>query len=273
VRVTQTERLYGEVVRSRALNEVILCETAYPSGLQLPTHSHERPYFCFVLHGSYRETFGTQDRLCQPSSLIFHPGAEIHSDRFYTEAGCFNVQVEASLLRRVGEYSMQFDAPFHSSGGAPAFLAMKIYREFRIMDGASSLAIEGLLLELMAEVSRHSFSRIERSSSTPYWLIQARNILRDRFPERITLAEIAESVHVHPVHLAREFRKRYSCTVGEYVRELRIDFACRKLSQSKMSLVEVGLVSGFSNQSHFSRAFKQHTGMTPAQYRMISQSR
>jgi len=91
--------------------------------------------------------------------------------------------------------------------------------------------------------------------------------VHDRFQESISLAEVAEFAEVHPVSLARAFRKTYHCTVGDYVRRLRIESACQKLSSSDASLVEIALSSGFSEQSHFSRTFKRLTGLTPSEYR------
>jgi AraC family transcriptional regulator len=144
-------------------------------------------------------------------------------------------------------------------------LGMRIYQEFRLMDGATPLAIEGLMLELVARLSRQQ--NIAFEPKRPRWLERARDILESDFHESISLTRVAEAVDVHPVHLARVFRKHFGCTPGEYVRHLRIDFACRELSQSKTSLVEIALAAGFAHQAHFSRVFKAQTGMTPSEFR------
>ena len=111
------------------------------------------------------------------------------------------------------------------------------------------------------------------ASRPPTWLSQVREILHAQFSEHLTLAAIAESAGVHPVHLAREFRMHFRVTIGEYLRQLRIEFACAKLSNSHSALSDIALAAGFSHQSHFSRTFKRLTGMTPAEYRKISRSR
>ena len=133
------------------------------------------------------------------------------------------------------------------------------------MDSASLLAIEGLSLEVIAELSRYSNS--ERK--VPRWLERAKEILHEHSSETISLGDVAKAVDIHPVHLARAFRKFYGCTSGEYLRGLRIQFACRKLSTSDMPLVEIALAAGFSHQAHFSRLFKRHTGMTPTEFRSL----
>lgn len=75
---------------------------------------------------------------------------------------------------------------------------------------------------------------------------------------------------MHPVYLASEFRRRFVLTVGEYVRRLRIDYACGEISaRENVSLAEIALATGFSSQSHFSKTFKRVTGMTPLEYRSL----
>jgi AraC family transcriptional regulator len=72
---------------------------------------------------------------------------------------------------------------------------------------------------------------------------------------------------VHPVHLARTFRRYYHCSPGEYVRRLRLESATRELCASDASLIEIALAAGYCDQSHFSKSFKRHTGMSPARFR------
>jgi AraC family transcriptional regulator len=132
-------------------------------------------------------------------------------------------------------------------------------------DEASSLAVEGLALEILAELSRQQTRPAEKMP--PRWLEQARELLHAQFSETLTHDEVAKIVGMHPVHLATVFRRYFNCTIGEYVRRLRIEFASRQISTSQDSLCEIGLAAGFSDQSHFSKVFKKHTGMSPGRFR------
>jgi AraC family transcriptional regulator len=135
------------------------------------------------------------------------------------------------------------------------------------MDPVGPLAIEGLMLELLVETSRRRENVSERKP--PHWLRQARDLVNDRFAENLSLDDIAATVKVHPSHLARVFRQQYGCSIGEYTRQLRLDHARHELSTSEASLLEIAVASGFSDQSHFSKAFKRHTGLTPTEFRRI----
>jgi len=133
------------------------------------------------------------------------------------------------------------------------------------MDEVSALVIEGLMLEMVGEASRRSEPGV--AHHPPRWLQQAKDLLQAQFTEHLTLAEVAQNVGVHPVHLAQMFHKSYRSTVGDYLRRLRIEYACRELASSETPIVEIALAAGFCDQSHFTRTFKRSTGMAPSQYR------
>ena len=127
------------------------------------------------------------------------------------------------------------------------------------------------MLEMIAEVSRVSNRSSELVSTSR--IERAKKIIHEHFSDNLTLSVIAESIGAHPVYLAREFRKRYSYTIGEYIRHLRVQFACRELANPDATIAEIATASGFFDQSHFSRTFKQMTGTTPTEYRTNLRSR
>jgi AraC family transcriptional regulator len=124
--------------------------------------------------------------------------------------------------------------------------------------------IEGLALEMMAETFRQATAS---TRAAPPWLGQAKEILHEQFSDRPSLGYLATSMGVHPVHLAREFRRFYGCTITEYVLQRRLEFACHEMLNSRAPLSEIALAAGFFDQSHFARAFKAQMGMSPNQYR------
>ncbi len=204
--------------------------------------------------------------------LIFHPPEEKHAVAFHNHgARIFRVEIDARWHERLREYSLSLNDPCDFNGGSPAWLAQRLYKEFHESDQASALAIEGLTLEIMVEASRSFVKRCERAA--PRWLKRAIEMLEARFAESLTLTEIATEVGVHPVHLARTFREQTGCTVGERLRQLRIEFACREISTFDVPLAEIAATAGFADQSHFSRTLKRLTGMTPAQFRQVARVR
>ena len=148
-------------------------------------------------------------------------------------------------------------------------LAIKLYGEFRAPDNVSSLLIEGLVLELIGEMIRYqSRSSQKKISSVPNWLKQTEEFIRASATENLTLSLIAENAGVHPAHLTREFRRHFHCTIGDYVRCLRIEIACREMLNPSIQLTEIAQLCGFYDQSHFTKAFQRVLNITPAAYRM-----
>ena len=265
------EPAVAAVARQRELANFTLFENVYVPGLKMPRHVHEAAAFCIVLQGAYTEQHDFKTRTCQPSSVIFHPPDEAHAVQFHqASVRIFRLEAKPHWLARVREHTTALDAPAEFHGGLAAQLTLRLYREFHEMDEAAPLAMEGLAFEILAQAARSQTRHIE--PQPPHWLLQARDLLHAHFSESLTLASIAQTVGVHPVYLAREFRKHFRCTIGEYMRRLRIECACREIAQTDMPLIEIAAAAGFYDQSHFSRTFKRLTGLTPAAYRAVSRA-
>jgi len=258
---------YGNKKKVADIGGLILTDYQCPPGYRIPKHSHERAYVKLVLAGTYPETYENRTRQCRPSAVMFHPAGELHSEHFGSDGGrTFSVEFGPRYHRLIRETSaLLLDRPAEFEGGPVAWRAFRLYDEFQISDPFSLLAVEGLVLELIATAARSTLSGAGRSP--PGWLGRAMEMLRTRFAGALTLAAVAGEVGVHPVHLARAFRRHVRCSVGEYVRRVRIDYACQQLSGSQRSLAEIALAAGFADQSHFSRTFKRLTGLPPAAFR------
>jgi AraC family transcriptional regulator len=262
----------GQKRNGFAVAGISFTEYEFPPSLIIPPHSHESSFLYLVLRGTFTEVYDRKTRHGVPSTLIFSPAGERHSDEWHDRGGrCFNVEFEPWWLERVRRESTVLDRPWDFVSGAPVRLAARLYREFQEPDAAAPLAMEGLLLEILAEASRDPGSAAGRKP--PAWLHCAREMLHDRFADSLSLDDVAAAAGVHPTHLARVFRRHYRCTVGDYLRRLRIQWACHELAAGDTPLSEIAATAGFCDQSHFSTAFKRHTGNTPTGYRRIFRPR
>jgi len=103
---------------------------------------------------------------------------------------------------------------------------------------------------------------------TPDWVKELKEIIQDQIDTNLTLTGISKSLDISPSYLSREFSKHFdSLSFGEYIRKLRIEKAIELISQHKYSLTEIAYLTGFSDQSHFTRIFKKHTGQNPSVYK------
>jgi AraC family transcriptional regulator len=234
----------------------------------MPPHRHEGAYFGVVLRGAYTENNRGGRHVCGPSALVLHPEGDEHSVLFHdSPTRIFRVELKRPTLEKVRQFSRVFDSfvpPERLGSASLPWLLTRLRKECLEPDDVAPLSVEGLILEVLAEVSRVVRKPEARC---PPWLKAARDFLHENFTGPFRLDEVAAVAGVHPVYLAREFRRHYRTTPGEYVRRRRVDAARRALSATDASLSEIAAALGFSDQSHMGRHFKRLTGLTPAQYR------
>ncbi|MDE3178170.1 MAG: helix-turn-helix transcriptional regulator [Acidobacteriota bacterium] len=263
---------HGKVLKRMEGEGLRLSEISYGPNLKNSPHSHEYAYLCVTLNGNATQFCDGRVRSAKPWTVMYHPAGEVHSDQFHDwGARELNIEMAPWRLANLRRRSPYADSGVDVNGGKPEWLATRLYGEFRLMDELSPMAIEGLTLELMAEMLRQS----SRGGVTriPLWLRQAQDLIHERFLDRLTLSDLAQTVGVHPVHFAREFHRHVGCTLGQRVRRLRIERACSLLNQTKAPLAEIALNTGFSDQSQFSKTFRAVTGVTPSEYRQFKSSR
>jgi AraC-like DNA-binding protein len=115
-----------------------------------------------------------------------------------------------------------------------------------------------------------TFLKDKKKKAVPDWAKELKEIIQDQIDTNLALSlkDISESVNVHPSYLSREFSKYFDdLSFGDYIRKLRIKKSIQLLHDPKYSLTEIAYLTGFSDQSHFNRTFKLHTGKSPSVYR------
>lgn len=105
---------------------------------------------------------------------------------------------------------------------------------------------------------------------TPSWVKDLKDIIQDQIDTQFAfdLKKISNDLDLNPSYLSREFSKYFEdLNFGDYVRKLRIEKAINLIENSSYTLTEIAYMTGFSDQSHFTRIFKIHTGKNPSSYR------
>lgn len=116
----------------------------------------------------------------------------------------------------------------------------------------------------------HKFLENKKKSKKkiPAWAKELKELIQDQIDTSLTLKEISKDLDLNPAYISREFSKYFeNLSFGEYIRKLRIERALQLLEDPAYSLTEIAYLTGFSDQSHFTRVFKQHMDKTPSVYR------
>ena len=128
---------------------------------------------------------------------------------------------------------------------------------------------ESLLLEIYKKFLQQRSS----SKKIPEWATELKEIIQDQIDTNLSLSlqQVSQTLQVHPAYLSREFSRYFdNLSFGEYIRKLRIEKAIKLLETTKYSLSEISYLTGFSDQSHFTRIFKKHTGLPPSAYKKLN---
>jgi AraC family transcriptional regulator len=259
----------GSTLRRRDIVGFSLTEGLYAAGVSLARHCHADSYLTLVLSGSYTEKHSDREFRWEEGALHLLPAGERHDNQFHTAVRLLRVKIEPAAVQRLGEeHARCLAEPREITGPLSKWLANRVMREFMSQDDIAPLAMEGVLLELLAESARSSDEI--HGSNAPSWLRLVRESLAESYLQAPGLAALAAIAGVHPVHLSREFHRHYHMTIGEYIRKRRIEHASELLSNSELSLAEIASTCGFSDQSHFCALFRKHSGMTPAKFRDVS---
>jgi AraC-like DNA-binding protein len=128
--------------------------------------------------------------------------------------------------------------------------------------------MEGLLLQIFNKFMRNQLGR----KKVPAWAQQLKETIQDQIDTNysLNLRELSRTLKLNPNYISREFSKYFgSLSFGEYIRKQRVDKAVELLHKREISQAEIAYITGFSDQSHFIRVFKKHTGMTPTEYKKL----
>ena len=254
--------------RFRTLDQggLIVTDMWFPPHLVLEAHTHERTVLAVTLAGTWDSVMDRRPRVSQVGMVLTEPAGERHANHF--DAGGAHVLVIQPDPARIDADAApgRFLERINQLRLTEALgIARRISVELEFQDSATPLAVEGLGLELLATAAR--VSERHRQSQPPLWLRRVADVLHARFLCRLTLADLAAVAGVHPAHLAREFRKHHRMSIAGFVRRLRLEWCAEQLIGSERSLAEIAGDAGFADQSHFTRAFRRHSGLPPHRFR------
>ena len=118
-----------------------------------------------------------------------------------------------------------------------------------------------LLKEIAQEYQPQTPSQLNKTVE------QVQTYIHKHYTQPLTLSGIAAEFYVSPTYLSRLFKKHLSLSFIEYLNSVRTAAARKMLEQTDKKISVVAEECGFSTTAHFSRLFKEYTGMPPQKYR------
>ncbi|WP_214070664.1 AraC family transcriptional regulator [Mucilaginibacter sp. dw_454] len=254
MRQLKTGEFFGDTDQVLRLDGLILTDTVYTHPY-VDWHYHEHAYFTFILQGAVLE--GNQKGLvyCSPGTLLYHHHQEPHYNQKpdgFTRG--FHIEIEEKWFQRFDLRSMEGSLKIDHTQSKLIFY--RLFSELKLNDHDSSLSIDDLLLRILAG----DLPKIG-------WVPRLKEILHEE--RLLSLDQLSQELGLHPVHISRMSAKYLGCTLGEYLRKIKVEQALALLPDTRLSLTRIAIHCGFADQSHFIRCFKSVVGTTPSVYRKL----
>jgi AraC-like DNA-binding protein len=234
-------------------------------------HLHEEYSICFLEQGNVQTSYRGATHLSTIYSLTVMNPVELHAGLVEKGdvASYFSLYIPSDLMSQAMRDCFAASAlPYF---GDPVVLDRRLTGKLEGFIASlkrGSLELETHYLSFLGElIGRYADSKFSLPTlkEEPRAVQEAREYLHTNVERDVTLAELASIVNLNRSYLIRAFKKTTGLPPHAYFLQLKLSEAKRRLVRGA-AISEVALEIGFADQSHFSRAFKNTFGLTPAQY-------
>jgi AraC-like DNA-binding protein len=223
-----------------------------------------------------------------PSRSAVHPGSIVNfvaaGDRLITQVQRGNGGMERLALSIMPQVlkgladsselkSFQLRSALLIERSLPQELLKTLVEEITLPGVHGRLYAETLVVALIIDLIRHNGtpSRIApvKGGLAPLQLRRVMEMIHDRLVEDISLAELAQVTDLSKSHFVRAFRRSTGLPPHKYQLNARVERAKHLLRRGDMTLTEIGLDCGFTDQSQFIRAFRRSVGLSPGAWQRL----
>jgi AraC family transcriptional regulator len=222
-----------------------LRQTTYAPGLRQPRHAHDYSNVTVVVGGMLEEASERGTARAEAGSVVLKAAGCEHETRV-SGFGARTISIRLRGGVREGTWRW-FEQPEIVRAG------LALCRDAG--DAAAMTLVEAVL---------HADREVD---APPPWLASLRAVLDENFDRSLRFDHLARDLGLHPVYVARAFRRHTGTSMSEYVRAARVRHARHLLTSSRRSVDAIAGEAGFSDASHLCHTFTALLGVTPRGYR------
>ncbi|MEO7976692.1 MAG: helix-turn-helix transcriptional regulator [Flavobacterium sp.] len=244
-------------------NGIAVVETEYQNKVYEGWHSHDNAHITLFLKGGTTEKRKNFSKTLGSGSLLFYHSDELHlnQDTLFPSKN-INIEIEENLFKELQITEAIIEKSVQNAT-LTKFIILKIFRESLVADAFSGDTITMLFAQLS------NTSHLERFEKSPFWVKSLNELLNDCWNENPRLQDLSQVLNLNPITISKHFPKYFGCTLGEYMRRIKINRSLSLIQSNQTNLTEIGFQCGFADQSHFIRTFKNQTGFLPKQFQKL----
>ena len=211
-----------------------------------------------------------------PGDMIVNPQGNFVAPRWSEEVEFLLLGIDSSFVEKCADElassRMEIVPTFHFRDDLLRSLVLSLASEFERKEPPDRFYADSLAQALVAHLFK-KYSAGGRLPSPPKGRLSPRKLLlvtdyiQAHLADEILLSEMARLVDLSPSHFSTLFRQATGRSPHQYLMARRVEWAGGLLRQTRVSLAEVALQSGFTDQSHLTRMMRRHTGLTPRMVR------
>lgn len=237
-----------------------IMDAIYPTCTIFPKHIDFKNRISIILQGTLKEVACGKEVFAKTGNIVFKPRDVVHTNSFGKEVTrIVSVEFDDHFLEKNIATSIDDWLWFCQ----PTLAAMTL----RFAQNLTRFNDKQHLLEDILEIYGALPMKGKKSALVPSWMTLIEEKIQDEYATVIQSKSLANMVGVHPVYLARVFRRIHRCSIKTYLHRIRLNRALQELNNSDKPLTHIALDAGFADQSHFNRIFKQHISVSPGNFR------
>jgi AraC family transcriptional regulator len=243
-----------------------LVVTDYRGGERMAPHWHPGTQVSMVLRGAVEEGVGGREHQGTAGAVLVKPAGIVHRNVFGPGT---TRMLSINLLPGAVDAEGRVEAlrAWRWMEGGPASRALwRLLSTARAESADAPRLLADCLWEIIDALGEDGAPHAP-SSSPPLWLRTLHDQLHDCAGVAPPVRDLAASAGVHPVYLARAFRRAYGAPVTEYARRLRVRAAADRVASTGLPLARIACDAGFADQAHLTRELRRETGLTPGALR------
>jgi AraC family transcriptional regulator len=244
-----------------------LVVTDYLPGERMAPHWHPGTQVSMVLRGAVEEGVGGREHQGAAGAVVVKPTGIVHRNVFGpTPVRMLSINILPGAAHEADGRLAALQGWRWMEGGPASRALWRLLSTARAdRESARALLADGFWE--MVDALEADGDAPASPSAAPPWLRRVHDLLHDCAGAAPPVRDLAMSAGVHPVYLARAFRRAYGMPVTEYARRLRVRAAADRVASTGLPLARIACEAGFADQAHLTRELRRETGLTPGALR------